>query len=459
MKIKTNSLVFLFFLVFSSKLFGCYLCTVTDPTVYAYTKLFSNQKDISYIEVHWKFSKLYAGASSNVYDEDKNGIIDKNELALVHKNFFEILEENKYNTEVFINGEKLDLKERIFDKNVELTYRKLESSFKIKIDREISKDLSISIDYIDPNGILAYFVKDGGFVHNILEPIEVFSNVDDFTIPLEISFDTPIKTTEEKSPENRAKEEKTLSIFFAELLYDSSHKIQQLIINIKEDSSNYSLMVLMLFSFIYGVIHAAGPGHGKSLVASYMLSHNKDLKKAFSISALIAVVHVFSAFLITFGIYFLINEFFSKYITETEMIITKISGAIIIAIGLFMIYKKIKISREIKKSRFSIHKATCGCSGCQISNKTTDLGVIIGAGIIPCPGTVTIFIFALSLKAYFIGFFAAIAMSIGMSLVIFLTATLSIGLKKINQNNKLSIILEYFSLLFIVFLGIFLTIY
>ncbi|MEA3315452.1 MAG: DUF1007 domain-containing protein, partial [Campylobacterota bacterium] len=90
---------------------------------------------------------------------------------------------------------------------------------------------------------------------------------------------------------------------------------------------------------------------------------------------------------------------------------------------------------------------------------STDAGVILAAGIIPCPGTVTIFIFTMSLGIYFVGFLSAIFMSLGMSLIIFISAFLTIKIKQqTNTNNNIKKIFEYGSLLFILFLGIILLV-
>lgn len=38
--------------------------------------------------------------------------------------------------------------------------------------------------------------------------------------------------------------------------------------------------VLMLFSLIYGVLHAVGPGHGKVVIVTYLATHPARLKAA-----------------------------------------------------------------------------------------------------------------------------------------------------------------------------------
>ena len=97
--------------------------------------------------------------------------------------------------------------------------------------------------------------------------------------------------------------------------------------------------------------------------------------------------------------------------------------------------------------------SSCGCHACNTTS--TDLGVILAAGIVPCPGTVTIFLFTMSLGVYMVGFLSAVFMSLGMSLIIYITAIATIKIrKKSAANTKLIKLLEYGSLIFILFLGI-----
>ena len=154
----------------------------------------------------------------------------------------------------------------------------------------------------------------------------------------------------------------------------------------------------------------------------------------------------------TLVVYYLFSVLFSNFFLDVEKVTEKISAIIIILIALYMLYKKYKKNVEHKHG-----DSTCGCGGCQ--SKGTDFGVIVSSGIVPCPGTVTIFLFTFGLGIVFVGFVSAIAMSVGMSLVIFVTAYLSSKVRKSsNQNTKLVKTLEYGSLLFILSLGIILLI-
>lgn len=131
---------------------------------------------------------------------------------------------------------------------------------------------------------------------------------------------------------------------------------------------------------------------------------------------------------------------------------------------MYLIYKKYSAYKQIdrikKAPAFTFsetrHVATCSCSSCKVDKDATDTALIISAGIIPCPGTITIFIFSLSFCLYYAGFLSALVMSLGMSTIIFFSAVLSVLLRKktLNTNTDLKKYLEYGSLFIIMMLGI-----
>jgi ABC-type nickel/cobalt efflux system permease component RcnA len=245
--------------------------------------------------------------------------------------------------------------------------------------------------------------------------------------------------------------------FLGKKLEQTKEHIFGLVKQIESKGSVVAYFWLLAFSLLYGVIHALGPGHGKSLVAAYFLGNNRSVVKAFGIASLIGVVHTFSAFLLTFVIYFVLNTYLAAYFSDLESVTIRISALIIIVIALYLFYKKLP-KKEKKKPLWSTaqpdrHQSSCGCSACQ--STSSDLGIILSAGIVPCPGTITIFVFSLSLGAYLVGFLSAVFMSIGMSIVIFAAALLSIKVRqKSSSNHTLRTLLDYGSLLFIFILGV-----
>ena len=210
-----------------------------------------------------------------------------------------------------------------------------------------------------------------------------------------------------------------------------------------ENSLSVSLLILGI-AFLYGLIHAAGPGHGKALVAFYFTSNKSDYKKAFKMGYTISIIHAISALIFTFGIFFILKTMFRRNFNELSTIAMQISSVMIISVGLYLLYEAFK-SRKQKEE--NIEK----------TNKSY-LAVAFSAGVVPCPGVMTIVLFCIMLKQFILGILAAIAMSIGMGFTISMAGILSIAFNKKANGflNKNGYILEMFGAFLVLMLGIFL---
>jgi ABC-type nickel/cobalt efflux system permease component RcnA len=84
-----------------------------------------------------------------------------------------------------------------------------------------------------------------------------------------------------------------------------------------------------------------------------------------------------------------------------------------------------------------------------------DLYFVLTAGLIPCPGTVILFIYAFMLKTYFAVILASIFISLGMGLVIFASSFLGVSVQKVSEkSHKLTNFLEYLSPVVMFLLGV-----
>ncbi|MEA3521720.1 MAG: high frequency lysogenization protein HflD [Campylobacterota bacterium] len=203
-------------------------------------------------------------------------------------------------------------------------------------------------------------------------------------------------------------------------------------------------MLILGIAFIYGLVHAIGPGHGKALVALYFTSNKSDYVKAFKMGYMISIIHAISALIFTFGIYFILKTMFRKNFNEFSDIAMQISALMIIGVGLYLIYEaytsRLHVEKKIEKSSKS------------------EIAVAFSAGVVPCPGVMTIVLFCIVLGQFTLGILAAITMSIGMGLTISLAGIFSIALNK-KANNFLSektYILEIIGGSLILLLGLFL---
>jgi len=228
------------------------------------------------------------------------------------------------------------------------------------------------------------------------------------------------------------------------LQYQLNSYISTTIRSLNDDNSLLTSLLILGIAFLYGLVHAAGPGHGKALVAFYFTSNKANYQKAFKMGYMISIIHALSALLFTFGIFYILKTMFRKNFNEMSAIAMQISAGMIICVGLYLIYEAYK-SKKFKE--LQIEK----------QNKS-EYVVALSAGIVPCPGVMTIVLFCIVLKQYFLGVLAAITMSIGMGLTISLAGILSITLHKKADNflDKKGFILEMAGGFLVLLLGVFL---
>ncbi len=461
------------YLIFQTLLFGCATCQLMVPTAELKIDLDIQNKVLSDIHMQWKFSDLYSAEMVSQYDKNRNNILDEQELKVILDSMLEYLTKKDMLTSIQYvceDEESRIIKPKYQNFNIKMVGDFLIFTYDSIVNIEIDDKSMLSLVAVDDEGFFAFIVtelkvSDSKLYHN--------QNLYLFTASVFFS-DTPLENTVKPAPTEEINSTKQGNIKNIEeqtssqtnILKESIIKIKSLFESIKDEKNPLTYMFLLFFAYVYGLIHALGPGHGKTLVASYFLSNERSYLKAFYISLAIGFVHTFSAFLLTLVIYFMVNTFLAQFLNDTVFYTTKISAFIIISIALYLIYKKYKAYKQIEqisktpKYSFSAapHISTCECNSCKVDNNSTDIALIISAGIIPCPGTTTIFIFAISLGLYYAGFMSAFVMSMGMSTIIFFSALLSVAVRKktSNKSTNLKKYLEYGSLFVILILGLFL---
>lgn len=94
----------------------------------------------------------------------------------------------------------------------------------------------------------------------------------------------------------------------------------------------------LVFATLLGALHALSPGHGKSIVAAYLVGTRGTIKHAIFLGATVTVTHTFGVFLL--GI---VALFASDYILPKQLYpyLSMFSGTIVCIIGLVMLKKRI----------------------------------------------------------------------------------------------------------------------
>lgn len=229
-----------------------------------------------------------------------------------------------------------------------------------------------------------------------------------------------------------------------------SRKFSELGNKIKTEGSTSAFLLILLVSFIYGVVHAIGPGHGKFVIFSYFLSDNSNIKKGIILGNLIGLLHAISAIIIVLTAYFILKLSLSSSVEDASGTIQIISYGILSLLGFYLLYDAIKNAKNNNEEQNPD------------SNKKI-LPLALAVGMVPCPGTTIILIFSISAGILTTGLFASLAMALGMGITISVVGVLTVISKKAlikftSKNSKTkSYIINTASILgavMIIFLGV-----
>lgn len=97
---------------------------------------------------------------------------------------------------------------------------------------------------------------------------------------------------------------------------------------------------LMALSFFYGVIHAAGPGHGKAVVSSYVLANRQTLRNGVFLAFVASFAQALSAILLIL-IASMLLHLTSVSITNATYQFAIFSDILIVLLGIWLVWNKI----------------------------------------------------------------------------------------------------------------------
>ena len=192
-----------------------------------------------------------------------------------------------------------------------------------------------------------------------------------------------------------------------------------------------------LTAFILGFMHALEPGHGKSVMAAYILGTGANLRDALLLGLTVVISHTSVVFALGILSIYLVGTLSSEM---THDIMSVIGGGILIAVGIWIL-----------KNYFRPHEH-------KIDTKKGVLAIGLSAGLVPCPAALAVLLFSITSGNLYDGLVYVFIFSLGLALSISLLSTLFVRGKQFIEKyvqskniNKLPLI----SGIVIVFVGIY----
>lgn len=215
------------------------------------------------------------------------------------------------------------------------------------------------------------------------------------------------------------------------------------------DSTGWYLIGL---SFLYGVFHAAGPGHGKAVISSYMLANEVAAKRGIMLSFASALLQGITAIVIISAI--------MLFLRGTGIKTSNLAGTLeitsyflVMLLGVYLLWTKVFVTRKAHAHAHDshddhhhephpdpdhVHSHDCGCGHSHAADPKMlegRLGVkeawsaIFAVGLRPCSGAIIVLTFAFLNGLVIAGIFSTLAMSIGTGITVASLALIAVGAK------------------------------
>jgi nickel/cobalt exporter len=161
------------------------------------------------------------------------------------------------------------------------------------------------------------------------------------------------------------------------------------------------LLVLLLAAFGWGALHALSPGHGKAMVAAYLVGTRGRPRHAVALGATVTVAHTIGVFLLGF-----VTLALSQYVLPEDLYpwLNLVSGAIVVAIGLGVLRARLR-GRHSHDHHHHDHA---------VSNRSL-IGLGAAAGLIPCPSALVVLLGAIAQHQIGLGMLLIVAFSLGLA--------------------------------------------
>ena len=239
----------------------------------------------------------------------------------------------------------------------------------------------------------------------------------------------------------------------------------------KSDGS--AVWTLLGISFAYGIFHAAGPGHGKAVISSYLVANQETARRGIALSFASAFLQALVAVVIV-GIGAWLLNATAKSMCNAEKVIEIASYALIAAFGARLVWTKgggfmralsakpvaamaadhdhhghghahgdhdhHDHGHDHHHDHDHVHDEHCGHSHGPTPDQLAGpggwqrgLGAIFAVGLRPCSGAILVLVFALAQGLFWAGIAATFMMGLGTAITVATIAVLAVSARGLAQ--------------------------
>jgi nickel/cobalt transporter (NicO) family protein len=238
-------------------------------------------------------------------------------------------------------------------------------------------------------------------------------------------------------------------------------------------SDGTALWGLMGVSFLYGIFHASGPGHGKALISSYLVANEETWRRGIILSFASAVMQSLTAVAIVCVAAVMLGAT-AKLMGESARIIEIVSYGLIILLGARLLWVKgrgfVSAVRTYGTNAKCVQRGRNYQQHDRARDESTHKHVhnhghdgdeeadflpghhahgpepqalagpggwrrgweaIVAVGLRPCSGAIIVLVFALAQGLFWAGIASTFVMGLGTAITVAAVATLAVGAKAV----------------------------
>lgn len=167
-------------------------------------------------------------------------------------------------------------------------------------------------------------------------------------------------------------------------------------------------------SFMLGAAHALTPGHGKSIVAAYLVGSRGRLTDAVFLGAVVTATHTFSVFVL--GI---VTLYASQRVSLDRVYpwLALASGVLVALIGAWLLWKRLT-ARTHRHDHDHVRHHHAHDHHHDPPTRGSLLSLGVSGGLVPCPEALVVLMISISLRRIGFGLAILVAFSLGLAAVL-----------------------------------------
>jgi nickel/cobalt transporter (NicO) family protein len=160
-------------------------------------------------------------------------------------------------------------------------------------------------------------------------------------------------------------------------------------------------LAALALAFGLGAVHAFSPGHGKTIVAAYLVGSRGTFRHALLLGAVVTLTHTVSVFALGMATLYLTEYVRADQLAKTMGVV---AGASIVLVGLWLLLQRTGVLEHGHSHEVD------GTGGL--------VALAVSGGLVPCPSALVLLLTAISLQRVGFGMVLLVAFSAGLAVVL-----------------------------------------